>query len=230
PMFNTSIGNIPASATDPFVATYPNGLGINNTFLGATTFAGGPSAPRMFEATSLSGQHPYVRYELMNKIYNNVTTRSNVFAVWITAGFFAVTDDTTQPVKLGAEIGAAQNQNIRHRMFAIIDRSNLVIAPSPATLTANVNSGAQQTFMLSATNGVTAGNIQWQIKPGTVLVVDGGAMQETVVVTGLDGTGNPIADFKFPHTGHNPPQPGDAAVTIPGNPGPQSLFNPADPA
>src|SRR5262249_52777388 len=136
PFYNFSIGNIPASGADPMTAGYSNAgytaaLGINNTFLGATTFAGTSTTSRMFEAPSATVTgHPFMRFELMNKIYNNVTTRSNVFGVWLTVGFFKVTDDTVQPVKLGAEIGAATNQNIRHRMFSIIDRTNLNLGQS----------------------------------------------------------------------------------------------------
>jgi hypothetical protein len=61
------------------------------------------------------------------------TTHSNVFAVWVTVGFFEVINDnparlaaSTVPVappELGPEVNADIHQNIRHRGFFIIDRS-----------------------------------------------------------------------------------------------------------
>jgi hypothetical protein len=117
---------------------YPNGLGINNTLLRSATGGAGTTA-RLFEYTpqGLPKQHPYVKYELMTKLYNNVTVRSNVFAVWCTVGFFQVMQDTdasgnpVRPVKLGAEIGSAANKQVRYRMFAVVDRSVMASNPGP---------------------------------------------------------------------------------------------------
>jgi hypothetical protein len=70
--------------------------------------------------------HPYRRKELLRKIYNSVTTRSNVFAIWLTVGYFEIDANG----KLMAEIGKAENRQIRHRMFAIVDRTQMTLLPS----------------------------------------------------------------------------------------------------
>jgi hypothetical protein len=67
----------------------------------------------------------YQSKEILAKIFNNFTTRSNVFAVWVTVGFFEVVDETTTPVKLGAEVGKAENRHVRYRTFSIVDRSQM---------------------------------------------------------------------------------------------------------
>src|SRR5262249_4849230 len=65
--------------------------------------------------------HPYLRQSLLNKIYQHISYRSNVFAVWVTVGFFEV-DDLG---RLGKEIGRNEGRHVRHRMFSIVDRSAL---------------------------------------------------------------------------------------------------------
>jgi hypothetical protein len=65
------------------------------------------------------GRNSYFRYHNVQRLSNLVTTHSNVFAVWITVGYFEV----DQLGKLGQELGADTGQIERHRAFYIIDRS-----------------------------------------------------------------------------------------------------------
>ncbi|MDW8222545.1 MAG: hypothetical protein RMJ82_06315 [Gemmatales bacterium] len=55
-------------------------------------------------------------------IYDRVTSRSNVFAVWCTVGFFEVDPNTGT---LGPEIDADAGRQVRYRFFAIVDRTIL---------------------------------------------------------------------------------------------------------
>ncbi|HEY2761913.1 MAG TPA: hypothetical protein VGI75_14250, partial [Pirellulales bacterium] len=96
-------------------------------------------------------RNPYFAYEALGRNLNKLTTHSNVFAVWVTVGYFEVTPwygfdsstgaakpattssgnanpqvfDTGHPdgYQLGAEIGSDTGQIERHRGFYIIDRS-----------------------------------------------------------------------------------------------------------
>jgi len=196
----------------------PSGGGINDTLFRLS----GPSQG-MLETSS---DYPAARYELLNKIYNNVTTRGNVFAVWVTVGFFEVLDDSTRPVKLGAEIGLSQHQNIRHRLFAIIDRTNLhQSGPAPVFVKANspvVSPGpVPQSVSVHALSGSYEGT-PWSIQPGTQLVVDVGPSQEGVTVTNVSGTNQFQAVFTKPH-----PQGFLINLnSLPGNPGPQQNYDP----
>lgn len=85
-------------------------------------------------------RNPYFRYRAMNRLSNLLTTHSNVFAVWVTVGFFEVEPntptgvDSTHPdgYRLGQELGIDTGEIQRHRGFYIIDRS-IPVAFEPGT-------------------------------------------------------------------------------------------------
>jgi hypothetical protein len=84
-----------------------------------------PSVP-LFEPTSSPGAHAdpnrnaYFNYDMRQRLGNLVTTRSSVFAVWVTVGFFEVDPDTQRPIEeIGIDDGTAQ----RYRGFYLVDRS-----------------------------------------------------------------------------------------------------------
>jgi hypothetical protein len=73
-------------------------------------------------------RNPYFRYAGLQKIYNSVTTRSNVYAMWVTVGYFEVTPvaiDAGHPDgwELGPEIGTDTGEIQRHRAFYLYDRT-----------------------------------------------------------------------------------------------------------
>ncbi len=196
-----------AAAFLPSGAEYADGGGIDDTIL-----RGNPSHPlydatnrpiRLFEivkknlVNGVIQDHPYQRYELLNKIYGQLTTRSNVFAVWVTVGFFEVNDDASMPVKLGAEIQGPNGPPLRHHFFAIVDRSDLprvfpVVGQSPVTSATPVPTAGPAVVAPTQMGGVCPA-YQWNIRPGAVLQITGpdatGALAtEQVVVTATTAT------------------------------------------
>ena len=201
---------------------YPVGGKPNENFLDVPAF-GSDSTIGNIVAT-------YPRKELLTKIGNSVTTKSNVFAVWITTGYFEVTDDTTQPPTLGLEIGKADGINIRHRMFAIVDRTNMVNAQLkdvaysvPAAPVKDVDFGAPGVFLLKsvippyANVPATAGMLL-TFEPNT-------DNEETVSLRLYNNPSNPadplnghlVGDFQKTH---NPGGGGTINIINRGNPGP----------
>ncbi|MCG8585885.1 MAG: hypothetical protein MI757_14350, partial [Pirellulales bacterium] len=73
-------------------------------------------------------RNPYFRYRLLNKLGSTVTNRSNVYACWITVGYFEAEQVTAsaafpEGIKIGKEIGSDSGNIVRNRSFYIIDRS-----------------------------------------------------------------------------------------------------------
>jgi hypothetical protein len=90
-------------------------------------------------------RNPYFRYQGLSRLSNLVTTRSNVYAVWITVGYFEVEPAAQMLANLkppltpaqiqarlvnypdgyalGRELGIDTGENQRHRAFYIIDRT-----------------------------------------------------------------------------------------------------------
>ena len=166
--------------------------------------------------------------KLMTKIFNQVTPRSHVFAVWLTVGFFEVNDPSSHPVKLGPEIGRDQNRHIRHRMFALVDRSALVplfpaiTAPTPIRTPGTTTVVPSQMSDPSAANG----NYAWSIQPGMILRVGGPDASGTAATEDIVVSANSPTSFTANFRGVYPR--GLTSVSAFGNPGPRTTpFNPA---
>lgn len=97
----------PMPATTPLFYTKPSGQQHDNT-----------------------NRNSELRYKGLQRLENLVTTHSNVYAVWITLGYFEVEPspwgvNPTHPdgYALGKEVGLDTGEVQRHRAFYVIDRS-----------------------------------------------------------------------------------------------------------
>jgi hypothetical protein len=226
PFWGMAMGRDPGSTQYPLPPGGQDGTGIGKTLLSAIggDLANPTGAIRLF-AVDQGNSPPYQQLELLDKLYNSVTTRSNVYAVWLTVGFFQVLDDTTIPMKLGPEVNQAQGTNIRHHMFAIVDRTQ--VQTFTTATTGAVAPGAGVAINVPPTVLDPRTNRTWQIQAGTTLVYDPGAYninpnpgpnpnpavpnEETVVVQNVGGV--LVANFKYPHNK-------GATVISRGHPGP----------
>ncbi len=240
----------PGDAANGIAAGVPSSK--DHPFWGMAQGPAGPDAmggQRGISQTLLNGTltnsdgaatHPYQQMELLNKIFNNVTTRSNTFAVWLTVGFFPVTNDQVQPNQLGPEINLINGRNIRHHMFAIVDRTQIVtfgnLNPAgpgrgayqrrdpracgfPATTAAASISLPSTTI----TDPPLRTGHTWQIQgqapgvQGTILVYDPGTTNEETVVVQNNG-GVLTANFTKGHA-----TAGVVNVISRGHPGPMNI-------
>jgi hypothetical protein len=222
PFWGLAVGHSPAPGQAGYEPgpLFPGGSGIGDTLLRPASGTG-TDAPRLFAVPG--ADHPYLRFELLSKVFNNLTTRSNVFAVWLTVGFFEVADDRTCPVKLGAEVGRSEGRHRRHRLFAVVDRTNLTAFATRSQTAVTLPPGApavEATVTPQQMAGTAANGRPWAIRPGSVLTVGGDADEETVVVTATTAT-TFTATFTRPH-------PAGFPLARRGNPGPWPRFRPAE--
>ncbi|MFM7070675.1 MAG: hypothetical protein ACKO38_02635 [Planctomycetota bacterium] len=82
------------------------------------------------QAYDNASRNPYFAYRGINRLSNLVTNHSNVYAMWITVGYFYVEPNPTgtdaahvDGLRLAAEVGSDTGSIERHRGFYLIDRS-----------------------------------------------------------------------------------------------------------
>ncbi len=151
---NSVFGDLAPPTYDPDGVTPPNPndrlrqYGVQATLLRSTNSKdpaapGAPlfrvDGPNVTQPYRNQDRNPYFYYEGIERLRNLLTTHSNVYAVWITVGYFEVEPNTpwgspsgTPAVvdsahpdgfQLGGEVGEDSGTVQRHRAFYIIDRS-----------------------------------------------------------------------------------------------------------
>lgn len=128
----------PTAATPPLFEFHPAALRDPVTGLKDPTVATPtPDITTADKSIAILGtnRNAYFRYQGIERLGNLVTTRSNVFAVWITVGYFEVLPnsapgsngrpDAAHPdgYELGQELGVDTGDTVRHRAFYLYDRS-----------------------------------------------------------------------------------------------------------
>jgi hypothetical protein len=246
---STGLSATPVAGTQ--YAQYPNGVSVTTDTL-LRLSPNGNTLLALQNPNDTQATHPYLQTQILTKLFNNVTTRSNTFAIFLTVGFFQVTNNATTPPTLGAEIGRSEGRQVRHRMFAIVDRTNLsvlttssqtaVTGPLPNSTSAAgtpYSPTGQATVQLNLTtmNGVDSRTgVAWSIQPGMQLVADPGTVnEETVTVQAVNtppGTAPNTANIPVPNitASFTKAHATGFALIQRGNPGPWNQFNvPYDP-
>ncbi len=147
---------------------------------------GSPSRPALYLGSPTD--HSYLQTEALRKMLNNSTTRSSVFAVFLTIGYFEVTDpDPVRPLpphvnwpvnipppnRLGNEVYNIVPGDMRVKVNAIIDMSMMAlnadptVPPAPATVLPFFTSLEQTAYAGSTTLSIA----YTQHNPGSSLVV-----------------------------------------------------------
>ena len=116
---NSYVGTAPTGTVIPLLS--PKGFDVSAS---ADTFAvtTGNAAWRQ------TARNPYFQYQAQTRLGNLVTNRSNVFAIWVTVGYFEALPTLPSAAnpdgyQLGPEKGSDNGSVERHRAFYIFDRS-----------------------------------------------------------------------------------------------------------
>jgi hypothetical protein len=92
-------------------------LPVQSTFPAATAQSGIPLFSESFTGTAIDGErNPYFYYQPMTRLENLVTNRSNVFAIWVTIGYFEV-----EPAPNWNDPEPIKKQAIRERFGATMN-------------------------------------------------------------------------------------------------------------
>ena len=152
PLVPRDLGEIARGGVDHSdldVGDVPEGVGINATLLRPPFDATFPVDIRqrvpLFTETGVTpaptyanpNTNPFFQYQSLQRVSNLTTNRSNVYALWITVGYFeaenvpgfdpgesrSAASSTARATRLGQELGIDTGEVKRHRAFYIIDRS-----------------------------------------------------------------------------------------------------------
>lgn len=127
---------------------------VNATVLRAQTQSPEGQSVPLFAGTNTADyvnyqRNAYFRYQGLGHLSNLITTRSNVYALWITVGYFEVEPnpagiDVGHPdgFRLAQELGIETGEVKRHRAFYIIDRT------IPVGFQRGVDLNAENTILL----------------------------------------------------------------------------------
>lgn len=226
----------------------PNGSGIQDTLLRINTTS---KTPQLW----LNSQgHPYLQAEMARKMMNNVTTVSNVFAVYMTVVYYEVRtvngtaqqDSNTGRYLLGKEAYLSIPGDLRQQFFAVVDRSNIGLTPNTNNLSttrpfytslelptgagAGTNSypggGTTTTINVASAGGSVYSDGNAVSLTNSTIVIGVGANAEVRTVSSAVANGTGIYALTL-NSGLTYAHSAGECVSnvVPGNPGPQLNFN-----
>jgi hypothetical protein len=257
PFVPFGVSTVPPSGTGVPIAgsgatAYGGGLGLVTDTLLRGSISGGNFVPYM-TVLPPNALHPYQSAEALRKIFNNVTTVSHTFAVWVTVGYFEVEAElpTTVPgvnfTRLGREYYREVPGDTRFQFFAIVDRSMIAVDPGSYLAfrngTGNLSHAQQPPFFTTLEANAPAGINTLQIyapgdagwnqgqpvplTPGQLLAVGIGAAMDIVPIQAVGPVQpNGTVGVTLGAPLSHTHYVGDCVSNvIPANPGPQPNFD-----